>query len=104
MALVLLAVAFDAHRERAKAVEVLDEALALAEPGGLIRLFVDEGAPMDHLLRGALSRGNSSDYLRRLVAAFPASGRGQAAPRGRRPAGSVWLNPSAHGSSRFSIS
>ena len=87
MTLVLLAVAFDAHGERAKAVEVLDEALALAEPGGFIRLFIDEGAPMDHLLRGALSRGNSPDYLRRLVAAFPASGRGQAAPSRAAAAG-----------------
>jgi LuxR family maltose regulon positive regulatory protein len=87
MALVLLAVAFDAHGERAKAVEVLDEALALAEPGGFIRLFVDEAAPMDHLLRGALSRGNSPDYLRRLLAAFPASGRGQAAPSRAAAAG-----------------
>jgi LuxR family maltose regulon positive regulatory protein len=87
MALVLLAVAFDAHGERAKAVEMLDEALALAEPGGFIRIFVDEGPPMDHLLRGALSRGNSPDYLRRLLAAFPASGRGQAAPSRAAAAG-----------------
>ena len=56
-ALVLLAVAFDAHGERARAVELLDEALALAEPGGFIRIFVDEGAPMARLLREALSRG-----------------------------------------------
>jgi LuxR family maltose regulon positive regulatory protein len=87
MALVLLAVAFDAHGERAKAVELLDEALTLAEPGGFIRIFVDEGVPMDHLLRGALSRGNSPDYLRRLLAAFPASGREQAAPSRAAAAG-----------------
>ncbi len=80
MALVLLVVAFDAHGERAKAEELLDEALALAEPGGFIRIFVDEGAPMAHLLREALSRGMSPDYLRRLLVAFPASGLEQAAP------------------------
>jgi LuxR family maltose regulon positive regulatory protein len=69
-ALVLLAVAFDAAGEHPGSVEVLDEALTLAEPGGFIRVFVDEGAPMARLLRGALSRGVSPDYLRRLLAAF----------------------------------
>ncbi len=93
MALVLLAVAFDAHGERAKAVEMLDEALALAEPNRFIRLFVDEGAPMDHLLRRALSRGNSPDYLRRLLAAFPASGREQAAPSRAAAAGISLAEP-----------
>jgi ATP/maltotriose-dependent transcriptional regulator MalT len=79
-ALVLLAVALDAHGERARAVELLDEALALAEPGGLIRIFVDEGAPMARLLYQALSQGVHPDYVRHLLAAFPASGREQAAP------------------------
>jgi LuxR family transcriptional regulator, maltose regulon positive regulatory protein len=79
-ALVLLAVAFDAAGERPRAVEVLDEALTLAEPGGLIRIFVDEGAPMARLLRDALLRGISPGYLRRLQAAFPATEPGQAVP------------------------
>ena len=81
MALVLLAVAFDAHGERAKAVErPWHEALTLAEPGGFIRIFVDEGAPMARLLYEALSQGVHPDYVRHLLAAFPASGREQAAP------------------------
>jgi LuxR family transcriptional regulator, maltose regulon positive regulatory protein len=79
-ALALLAVAFDAHGERAKAAEVLDESLALAEPGSHIRIFVDEGAPMARLLRDALLRGISPDYLRRLQAAFPATEPEQAVP------------------------
>jgi LuxR family maltose regulon positive regulatory protein len=79
-ALVLLAVASDAHGERAKAVELLDEALTLAEPGGFIRIFVDEGAPMARLLYEALSQGVHPGYVRHLLAAFPASGREQAAP------------------------
>ena len=44
--MVLQAVALQAHGEKDKAVQLLGEALALAEPGGFIRLFVDEGAPM----------------------------------------------------------
>ena len=48
--MVLQAVALHAHGEKDKAVQVLGEALALAEPGGFIRLFVDEGAPMAQLV------------------------------------------------------
>ena len=44
--LVLQAVALHAHGEKDQAVQVLGEALALAEPGGFIRIFVDEGEPM----------------------------------------------------------
>ena len=68
--MILQAVAFDALGERAKAVELLDEALALAEPGGFIRIFVDEGAPMARLLYEALSRGVHPEYVRRLLAVF----------------------------------
>ena len=42
--MVLQAVALHAHGEKDKAVQLLGEALALAEPGGFIRIFVDEGA------------------------------------------------------------
>ena len=73
-ALVLLAVALDAHDERARAVELLDEALTLAQPGGFIRIFVDEGAPMARLLSEACSRGVHPDYVRQLLAAIPVDG------------------------------
>ena len=92
-ALVLLAVAFDAHGERARAVELLDEALALAEPGGFIRIFVDEGAPMARLLREALSRGVRPDYVRRLLAAFPVDDAEQAASLAAAAAGSRLAEP-----------
>jgi LuxR family transcriptional regulator, maltose regulon positive regulatory protein len=78
-ALVLLAVAFDAAGERPRAVEVLDEALALAEPGRFIRLFVDEGAPMARLLYGACARGLHADYVRQVLAAYPDPGTGEGA-------------------------
>ncbi|MCJ7550293.1 MAG: LuxR family transcriptional regulator, partial [Anaerolineae bacterium] len=41
--MVLQSVALLAHGEKDKAVQLLSKALALAEPGGFIRLFVDEG-------------------------------------------------------------
>ena len=47
-------------------------ALALAEPEGYVRLFVDEGTPMARLLYEALSREIVPDYVQRLLGAFPA--------------------------------
>ena len=68
--MVLQAVALHAHGERDRAVEVLCDALALAEPGGFIRLFVDEGLPMIRLLSEAATRGIMPDYVGKLLAAF----------------------------------
>ena len=48
--MVLQAVALRAHGEGDRAVLLLGEALALAEPGGFIRTFVDEGEPMRLLI------------------------------------------------------
>jgi LuxR family maltose regulon positive regulatory protein len=70
--MVLQAVALQAHGERDKAVQLLYEALALAEPGGFIRLFVDEGRPMAQLLSEAAVLGRTQDYIRKLLAVFEA--------------------------------
>ena len=70
-AMVLQALAYDAADECEKALELLGEALALALPGVLLRLFVDEGSPMSHLLYEALARGVEPAYVRQLLAAFP---------------------------------
>src|SRR5207302_1996584 len=51
--MVLQAVALQAHGEQDKAVQLLGDALAIASPGGFIRLFVDEGLPMAQLLSAA---------------------------------------------------
>ena len=69
-AMVLEALALDAHREPDRATQLLGEALALAEPGGFIRLFVDEGRPMAQLLSEAAARGIRPDYVSRLLAAL----------------------------------
>jgi LuxR family maltose regulon positive regulatory protein len=69
--IVLQAVALHSHGKKEQAAQLLGEALALAEPGGFIRTFVDEGPPMARLLYEALSHGISPDYVRRLLAAFP---------------------------------
>jgi len=71
-AMVLQAVALHVHGEREKATQVLAESLRLAEPGGFIRLFVDEGAPMAELLSEAAAQKVMPDYTRKLLAAFEA--------------------------------
>jgi LuxR family maltose regulon positive regulatory protein len=51
-------------------VQLLDKALKLAEPGGFIRIFVDEGATMAALLREAAKQGIAPNYVNQLLAAF----------------------------------
>jgi len=77
--MVLQAVALHAHGEKDKAVQLLGEALALAESGGFIRLFVDEGEPMRMLIadfRFSIEKQMSSSahaqlgYTGKLLAAF----------------------------------
>jgi LuxR family transcriptional regulator, maltose regulon positive regulatory protein len=78
--LVLQAVALEAHGEQDQAVHLLLDALALAEPGGFIRLFVDEGKPMAHLLSKAAALGRMPEYTGKVLAAFQAEERKREAP------------------------
>jgi len=73
--MVLETIALHAHGEKDKAVQLLSDALALAEPGGFIRLFVDEGEVM-RLLIEKQSRNRDHplrDYADKLLAAFTPS-------------------------------
>jgi LuxR family maltose regulon positive regulatory protein len=67
--MVLQAIALEAHGDKDQAVYLLCDALALAEPGGFIRLFADEGRPMAYLLSQASALGVMPDYLGKLLAA-----------------------------------
>jgi LuxR family maltose regulon positive regulatory protein len=67
----LQALAAQARDDTTMAISSLKRALSLAEPGGYVRIFVDEGPPMARLLYQALDRGLAPDYTRRLLAAFP---------------------------------
>jgi LuxR family maltose regulon positive regulatory protein len=51
---------------------LLGDVLGLAEPGGFIRRFLDEGAPMARLLSAAAAYGMRPEYLGKLLAAFAA--------------------------------
>jgi LuxR family transcriptional regulator, maltose regulon positive regulatory protein len=77
--IVLQAVAHQVHGEKAEAVHLLGQALALAQPGGFIRVFVDEGLPMKQLLQEVASRGMAPEYTRHVLAAFSHGGAKQAA-------------------------
>jgi LuxR family transcriptional regulator, maltose regulon positive regulatory protein len=80
--LILKALALQAHDEKVAAVQGLCEALALAEPGGFIRIFIDEGQKMATLLREAAAEGIMPKYTGRLLAAFKA---GEGGREGKPP-------------------
>jgi LuxR family maltose regulon positive regulatory protein len=54
----------------AAALTFLTDALALAQPEGYVRTFVDKGEPMAALLREAASQGIAPDHVSKLLAAF----------------------------------
>jgi LuxR family maltose regulon positive regulatory protein len=70
--MVLQAVALHAHGEKDKAAQLLGDALALAEPGGFIRIFVDEGSPIAELLEKILDDNIDVPraYVKKLLSAF----------------------------------
>ena len=72
-AMVVQALALHVLGKLQEALQVLHEALLLAEPGGLIRTFVDEGQPMAALLTALSDRGTLPDYTARLLAVWGAS-------------------------------
>lgn len=73
--MVVQAAALHVQGEKDKALRRLGEALALAEPEGFIRIFVDKGQPMAQLLAEAAARGMLPDYVGKLLEAFDAEPR-----------------------------
>ncbi len=67
-ALVLQAIAFFANRETEKAVQTLAQALTLAEAGGFVRTFLDEGEVMARLLSIVAQREVMPKSVARLMA------------------------------------
>src|SRR5690606_8267982 len=63
------------QRDLPKATQSLADALSVAEQGGFIRIFLDEGEWMNQLLRKASSRVAQTDYFRKLLSAFQSEGR-----------------------------
>jgi LuxR family maltose regulon positive regulatory protein len=91
--MVLQAVALQAHGDKDKAVHLLLDALALAVPGGFIRLFVDEGPPMAHLLSEAAALGMMPDYTGKLLAVLKADAQQRAHTSSLPPPAQLLLEP-----------
>jgi LuxR family maltose regulon positive regulatory protein len=89
--MVLQAIALQAHGDKDQAVHQLCDALAIASPGGFIRLFVDEGLPMAHLLSEAEAIGMMPDSIGKLLAIFKAEE--QREDPSSRPPGQPLLEP-----------
>jgi len=71
---ILQALAYQLCHEETQALDILSEAVRLAEPEGYIRTFVDEGPPMAALLsqlREQRQKDGPTPYLDTLLAAFP---------------------------------
>jgi LuxR family maltose regulon positive regulatory protein len=83
--LTLQALALQAQGHPARALKVLAEALALAEPEGYVRLFLDEGPPMARLLYQALENQIQPDYCGRLLQAVDLLSTADPRQRGDEP-------------------
>ncbi len=93
--LILQALAHHSLGNIPAALAPLQRALALAEPEGYIRIFVDEGPPMADLLRQAAAHVIKPAYAGRLLAAFEPGPQGSAseAPLRSAPAAQPLIEP-----------
>jgi ATP/maltotriose-dependent transcriptional regulator MalT len=65
--LVVKALAHRARGDPEQALAELEKALALAEPEGYFRVFVDEGKPIQRLLARAAAQNPASGYIQKLL-------------------------------------
>lgn len=89
--LILQALAHRALGRITVGLEPLGRALALAEPEGYVRTFVDEGEAMRDLLRRAVGAGVSSAYAGRLLGVSEV--RGQTGSVGQKDGGAGLIEP-----------
>jgi LuxR family maltose regulon positive regulatory protein len=69
--MILQALTFQTAEDTAQAITTLEKALSLAEPGGFIRIFVDEGTPLEALLKKIrVEDGRIKKYIHKLLGAF----------------------------------
>ncbi|MBK8900241.1 MAG: tetratricopeptide repeat protein [Anaerolineaceae bacterium] len=84
--LIQQALAHEANGDAPAALAKLARALALAEPEGYIRLFVDEGQPMAALLKKVQPDGSEQKvYVSKLLAAFAGEKGSEPATVGEQP-------------------
>jgi len=68
--LALQAVLYRAEGDEPQALAALSSSIALAEPGGFIRVFIDLGPQLKPLLQKLAQRGMSPAYIAEILAAF----------------------------------
>jgi len=68
--LILQALVHHRQGDTLRALSALENAISEAEPGGFVRMFVNEGGPMAELLRQLVARGRAIDYGSKLLAAL----------------------------------
>ncbi|WGV62520.1 LuxR C-terminal-related transcriptional regulator [Brevibacillus brevis] len=68
--MLLQAVALHLQGDQAKAAQIMKDVLVIAEPGGFIRTFVDEGSPMKRILHDATVHRTMPRYIEKLLAEF----------------------------------
>lgn len=80
----VMALAYAARGEREEALVRLDQALTDGVPAGYVRLFLDEGVPMEHLLHAAGQRPRTGVLAQALlrVGDAPTADMRRTAPRG----------------------
>lgn len=69
--LIIQALAFESDEKTEQALMILERAIELAEYGGFVRIFVDEGPKMARLLYEAANCKIAPAYAQRILAAFP---------------------------------
>jgi LuxR family maltose regulon positive regulatory protein len=67
---ILRALALRTQDAQKMAIDALHQASYLAQPGGYVRTFLDEGTPMVELLQAAVARGIGAEYVAKLLAAL----------------------------------
>jgi LuxR family maltose regulon positive regulatory protein len=88
--LILQALALQKMGDPSRAIEALEGGLILAQPEGYLRLFVDEGPPMQGLLAQWLAHagpGAVADYATSMLARFEAEPSAVQEPQAASPAG-----------------
>ena len=68
--LILQALAFQARHQENDAMSALERALNLARSGGYVSIFIDEGTPLEMMLRRVVERDINSEYARQLLTAL----------------------------------
>ncbi|HWQ74027.1 MAG TPA: LuxR C-terminal-related transcriptional regulator [Syntrophomonas sp.] len=81
--MILEALVLEAGENPKAALEVLKDAVARAEKANCLRLFIDEGQPMQQMLQRIKRKGGSSDYTAKILSLFnqPAEGYHQSVDR-----------------------